>query len=124
MHFVDGAHQLKLLRARRQRLVLQAGARYAEQLALGNAELPSLGGIYGKESSFMPGIDVVDVTQIKGLEYDDVVVVELGQATFPDQVEGRHLLHIAATSCGSPAVGHQLWVTRVGLPSPLLPDVG
>jgi DNA helicase-2/ATP-dependent DNA helicase PcrA len=60
-------------------------ARYSAQATLyyeglRNAEVPSLRRIYGEEFSFMPGIDVVDVTQIKGLEYHYVVVVEVGQA--------------------------------------------
>jgi DNA helicase-2/ATP-dependent DNA helicase PcrA len=118
------AESLRSLVMREKKASIAVIARYSAQATLyyeglRNAEVPSLRRIYGKEFSFMPGIDVVDVTQIKGLEYDYVVVVEVGQATFPDQVEARHLLHIAATR----AV-HQLWVTSVGSPSPLLPDVG
>jgi DNA helicase-2/ATP-dependent DNA helicase PcrA len=118
------AESLRSLMMREKKASIAVIARYSAQATLyyeglRNAEVPSLRRIYGKEFSFMPGIDVVDVTQIKGLEYDYVVVVEVGQATFPDQVEARHLLHIAATR----AV-HQLWVTSVGSPSPLLPDVG
>jgi DNA helicase II / ATP-dependent DNA helicase PcrA len=74
--------------------------------------------VLGKEFSFEPGIDVVDVTQIKGLEYDYVLLVEVNASTYPEQMEARHLLHIASTR----AV-HQLWVTSVGHASPLLPDL-
>ena len=87
---------------------------YAEQLR--RAEVPAVRRVYGKEFSFAPGIDVVDVAQIKGLEYDYVVLAEANAATYSDSVEARHLMHIAATR----AV-YQLWVTSVGAPSPLLP---
>lgn len=117
------AESLRSLVMREKKASIAVIARYSAQATmyyegLRNAEVPALRRVYGKEFSFMPGIDVVDVTQIKGLEYDYVVIVEAGQASFPDQVEARHLLHIAATR----AV-HQLWVTSVGAPSPLLPDI-
>ncbi len=83
---------------------------------LKKSEIPALRRVYGKEFSFTPGVDVVDVAQIKGLEYDYVILVEVNKDTYPDTRESRHLLHIAATR----AV-HQLWVTSVNEPSPLLP---
>ena len=86
---------------------------------LRKSEVPALRRVYGKNFSFQPGIDVVDVAQIKGLEYDYVILAEVNANTYPAQKEARHLLHIAATR----AV-HQLWVTSVGDPSPLLPDDG
>jgi DNA helicase-2/ATP-dependent DNA helicase PcrA len=95
------------------RFSAQADIYYA---GLKKAEVPALRRIYGKEFSFSPGIDVVDVAQIKGLEYDYVVLVEVNANTYGDAKEARHLLHIGATR----AV-HQLWVTSVAEPSPLLP---
>ena len=86
---------------------------------LRKSEVPALRRVYGKNFSFQPGIDVVDVTQIKGLEYDYVILAEVNANTYPAQKEARHLLHIASTR----AV-HQLWVTSVDKPSPLLPDDG
>lgn len=95
------------------RFAAQADIYYA---GLKKSEVPALRRVYGKEFSFAPGIDVVDVAQIKGLEYDYVVLVEVNGNTYPAAKEARHLLHIAATR----AV-HQLWVTSVEEPSPLLP---
>jgi DNA helicase-2/ATP-dependent DNA helicase PcrA len=83
---------------------------------LRKSEIPSLRRVYGKEFTFAPGIDVVDVAQVKGLEYDYVILVEVNGNIYPKTRESRHLLHIAATR----AV-HQLWVTSIGEPSPLLP---
>lgn len=83
---------------------------------LRKSEVPAVRRVHGKDFSFAPGIDIVDVAQIKGLEYDYVVLVEVNDNTYPDRKEARHLLHIAATR----AV-HQLWVVSTGRPSPLLP---
>lgn len=83
---------------------------------LKKAEIPSLRRVFGKEFTFAPGVDVVDVAQVKGLEYDYVVLVEVNANTYPETRESRHLLHIASTR----AV-HQLWVASIGEPSPLLP---
>ena len=59
---------------------------------------------------------MTDVRQVKGLEFDYVVLLEVSKAAFPAEDEARHLLHIAATRAA-----HQLWVTTTGEPSPLLP---
>ncbi len=69
--------------------------------------------------AFAPGIDVVDVRQVKGLEFDYVVIVRASASDYPDRPNSRRLLHVAATR----AI-HQLWVTWVGTPSPLLGSVG
>lgn len=113
---------LRSLMMRERRASIAVIARYGAQAdiyyeGLKNAEVPALRRVYGKEFTFAPGIDVVDVAQIKGLEYDYVILVEVNQNTYPAANEARHLLHIASTR----AV-YQLWVTSVATPSPLLPD--
>ncbi len=113
---------LRSLALRERKSNVAVVARYAAQAdiyyqGLKKSEVPSLRRVYGKEFSFSPGVDVVDVTQIKGLEYDYVILVEVNESSYPAAKEARHLLHIASTR----AV-HQLWVSSVGQPSPLLPD--
>jgi DNA helicase-2/ATP-dependent DNA helicase PcrA len=71
-----------------------------------------------QEFAFAPGIDVVEADQVKGLEFDYVVVVEPSAAWYPDTAWHRRLLHVACTR----AI-HQLWLSCVGTPSPLLPEV-
>jgi DNA helicase IV len=66
--------------------------------------------------TFEPGIDVTTVQQVKGLEFDYVIVVDASAQTYPDDSLSRRTLHVAATR----AI-HQLWVIAVGSPSPLLP---
>jgi DNA helicase-2/ATP-dependent DNA helicase PcrA len=97
-------------------------ARYPEQAdvywrGLRNAEVPHLRRIAEQDFPFKPGIDVTDVRQVKGLEFDYVVLLEVSRASYPTNDEARHLLHIAATRAA-----HQLWVTTSGEPSPLLPE--
>ena len=120
--FLGEALRSLVLRERKANVAVVT--RYAAQAdmyyqGLRKSEVPALRRVHGKNFSFQPGIDVVDVAQIKGLEYDYVILAEVNANSFPAQKEARHLLHIAATR----AV-HQLWVTSVGNPSPLLPDEG
>jgi DNA helicase-2/ATP-dependent DNA helicase PcrA len=96
--------------------------RYPEQAdlyytGLRHGEVPNLRRIADQDFPFRPGVDVTDVRQVKGLEFDYVVIVECNRSTFPADDETRHLLHIAATRAA-----HQLWVFSTGQPSVLLPE--
>jgi DNA helicase-2/ATP-dependent DNA helicase PcrA len=96
-------------------------ARYPEQAdlyfhALERAEVPRMRRIAEQDFPFLPGIDVTDVRQVKGLEFDYVILVEVSDASYPEDDEARYLLHIAATRAA-----HQLWVLTTGRPSRLLP---
>ena len=87
---------------------------YADGLA--RADLPEVRQVINQEFAFSPGIDVVEADQVKGLEFDYVVIVEASAHHWPDTPHHRRLMHVAATR----AV-HQLWLTSVGTPSPILP---
>jgi DNA helicase-2/ATP-dependent DNA helicase PcrA len=96
-------------------------SRYAEQAniyyqGLSNAEVPNLRRIADQDFPFKPGVDVTDVRQVKGLEFDYVVLVEVTPESYGEDEESRHLLHIAATRAA-----HQLWLLVTGAPSGLLP---
>ncbi len=80
------------------------------------SEAPNVRLIQNQSFAFKPGIDVVPVGEIKGLEFDYVVVIEASAAHWPDTPHHRRLLHVAATR----AV-HQLWLTSVGTPTSILP---
>ncbi|HKY40026.1 MAG TPA: ATP-binding domain-containing protein [Polyangiaceae bacterium] len=95
--------------------------RYPEQAdlyfgGLQRAEVPYLRRVADQDFSFKAGVDVTDVRQVKGLEFDYVVIVEASESSYPDDDEARHLLHIAATRAA-----HQLWLFAVGRVSPLIP---
>lgn len=96
-------------------------ARHPEQArlyydALVAAEVPGVRLVSSQDFSFTPGIDVTDVRQTKGLEFDIVVLLEVTQDSYPDNDHARRLLHVAMTRGA-----HQLWITYTGVPSPLLP---
>lgn len=96
-------------------------ARYPEQAdlyyrGLMTAEVPNLRRVADQDFAFRAGIDVTDVRQVKGLEFDYVVLIEVSAASYPTDDEARHLLHIAATRAA-----HQLWITSTGEPSKLIP---
>jgi DNA helicase II / ATP-dependent DNA helicase PcrA len=96
-------------------------ARYPEQAdiwyqGLEKGEVPYLRRVADQDFTFRPGVDVTDVKQVKGLEFDYVVLVEVNDSAYPTDEEARHLLHIGATRAA-----HQLWVIATGRPSALLP---
>jgi DNA helicase-2/ATP-dependent DNA helicase PcrA len=80
-------------------------------------EVPKLRRIAEQDFPFKPGVDVTDVRQVKGLEFDYVVLAEVNDTSYANDDEARHLLHIGATRAA-----HQLWVLCAGRPSPLLPE--
>jgi DNA helicase-2/ATP-dependent DNA helicase PcrA len=85
--------------------------------ALRIAEVPRLRRVGRQNFSFTAGIDVTDVRQVKGLEFDYVVILDPTVQNYPEVVESRHLLHIAATRAA-----HQLWLVCSGRPSKLVPE--
>lgn len=80
------------------------------------AEVPQLRLVSRQDFTFTAGIDVTDVRQVKGLEFDYVIIVDPTDQNYPDTVASRHLLHIAATRSA-----YQLWFVNAGKPSQLMP---
>ncbi|MFT3776362.1 MAG: ATP-binding domain-containing protein [Minicystis sp.] len=70
------------------------------------------------EFTFEPGIDVTDVDNCKGLEFDYVVVPDATMEAYPATSDARRRLHVAITRAS-----HQLWVMSSGLRSPLIAPV-
>ncbi len=116
------SHALKeLIRAEPEASVALL-ARHPEQAriyyeALANAEVPNLRLVDDQDFSFTAGIDVTDVRQSKGLEFDIVILLEVTETSYPVSDDSRRLLHVAMTRAA-----HQLWVTYAGPPSLLLPE--
>lgn len=96
-------------------------ARYRSQAdsiykGLLQAEIPALRRVNDQNFSFQPGIEVTDIAQSKGLEFDNVVIINADHQTYPDDSIARHLLYVGITR---PA--HQLWMVSCRRPSPLIP---
>jgi len=83
--------------------------------ALVRAEVPQLRRVRRQEFPFQPGVDVTDAAQVKGLEFDYVILLDVNQSSYPATVESRHLLHIGATRAT-----HQLWLVATGPVSELI----
>ena len=88
---------------------------YARGLQL--AEVPRVRHVLDQQFAFAPGIEVTEVAEVKGLEFDYVVLVEFSAQYYPDNGHARRLLHVGATRAA-----HQLWLTSVGEPSTILND--
>ncbi len=114
---------LRTLMAREPTASVALISRHAEQAdayfdGLRQAEVPAMRRVRRDEFNFQPGIDVTDVAQVKGLEFDYVIMVDVNAASYPAVNWARHLLHIGVTRAA-----HQLWLVAVGEPSPLVPTV-
>ena len=113
---------LRPLLRREPRATVAILSRYPEQAdayyeALRMAEVPFLRRVTSYDFAFKPGVEVTDIRQVKGLEYDYVILVDVNRQTYPESDEARYQLHIGATRAA-----HQLWVVVTGERSPLLPD--
>ncbi|MCX8072686.1 MAG: ATP-binding domain-containing protein [Candidatus Binatia bacterium] len=82
---------------------------------LKTCEVPRVHRVEQENFSFAPGVEVTEVDQVKGLEFDYVILVEVNSTFYPDTPAARRLLHVGATR----AI-HQLWLTSVATPSPIL----
>jgi len=87
--------------------------------AMKRFKVPQLRLISDQEFPFTAGVDLTDIMQVKGLEYDYVVALDVNAESYPADQPSRHLLHILATRAA-----HQLWIINAGdqAPSPLLPE--
>jgi len=114
------ASALRDLSARESLASVALIARHAWQAdvyfeVLAQSEIPNLRRVRVQDFPFRAGIDVTDVKQVKGLEWDYVVLLDVNAQSYPAEDESRHLLHIAATRAA-----HQLWLITTGEPSPIV----
>jgi len=82
---------------------------------LQKSEVPDLRKVVDQKFAFEPGVEVVQIADIKGLEFDYVVLVDVNARHYPDDPHSRRLMHVGATRAA-----HQLWLTSVGTPSPII----
>ena len=81
------------------------------------AGLDKLRRVANQDFSFSAGIEVTDVQQAKGLEFDYVVLLDVSADKWPATPAARRQMHVGATRAA-----HQLWVTSVGEPSPIVAE--
>lgn len=92
----------------------QADTYYA---GLSRAEVPNVRRVAKQDFAWEPGVDVTDVRQTKGLEFDEVLLVETSAASYPATPQARHALYVGATRAS-----HQLWCIASGEPSPIVQE--
>ena len=115
------AEALRELAAREPRATVALLARHPEQAdryydGLRRAEVPSLRRVRAQDFAFRPGVEVTDVRQVKGLEFDYVVMLDANDSSYGRDDESRHLFHIGVTRAT-----WQLWIVVTGGASPLVP---
>jgi DNA helicase II / ATP-dependent DNA helicase PcrA len=116
------AEALRDLAAREPRATVALLARHPEQAdryyeGLRRAEVPALRRVRAQEFAFRPGVEVTDVRQVKGLEFDYVVMLDVNASSYGRDDESRHLFHIGVTRAA-----HQLWLVVTGEGSALVPE--
>ncbi len=76
------------------------------------AEVVNVRRVSRQDFTWEPGVDVTDVMQTKGLEFDEVVLLETTATSYPDNAPARHAMYVASTRAA-----HQLWCTSSEAPS-------
>jgi DNA helicase-2/ATP-dependent DNA helicase PcrA len=71
---------------------------------LSRAEVPRVRRIAQLDFTWEPGVDVTDVRQTKGLEFDEVILLDTTATSYPASPQARHALYVASTRAA-----HQLW---------------
>lgn len=95
--------------------VVCQSAETAQTFAARLSDIPQVRWVRDGDFSFRAGVEVTDVYQVKGLEFDYVVLPDVNEGAYPETPLARRQLHVAVTR----AV-HQLWILSSGKISPLV----
>lgn len=79
------------------------------------AEVPNVRRVRRQDFTWERGFDVTDVRQTKGLEFDEVILLETTASSYPESPAARHALYVGATRAA-----HQLWCLASEAPSKLV----
>jgi DNA helicase-2/ATP-dependent DNA helicase PcrA len=95
-------------------------SRFAQQAdvyfdGLARAEVTAVRRVAKQDFAWEPGVDVTDVRQTKGLEFDEVILIETTASSYPVTPAARHALYVGATRAS-----HQLWCVTSDTPSELV----
>ncbi|RYG67127.1 DNA helicase UvrD, partial [bacterium] len=97
-------------------------ARFGQQAdvyyeGLVRAELPNVRRVREQDFTWEAGVDVTDIRQTKGLEFDEVVLLDTNASSYPPNAQARHALYVGATRAA-----HQLWCIASDTPSQVVTD--
>ena len=79
------------------------------------AEVPNVRRVRRQDFTWERGFDVTDVRQTKGLEFDEVILLETTASSYGETPQARHALYVGATRAA-----HQLWCITSEAPSKLV----
>jgi DNA helicase-2/ATP-dependent DNA helicase PcrA len=79
------------------------------------AEVPNVRRVRKQDFTWERGFDVTDVRQTKGLEFDEVILLETTASSYGETPQARHALYVGATRAA-----HQLWCIASEAPSKLV----
>jgi DNA helicase II / ATP-dependent DNA helicase PcrA len=79
------------------------------------AEVPNVRRVRKQDFTWERGFDVTDVRQTKGLEFDEVILLETTASSYGETPQARHALYVGATRAA-----HQLWCIASEEPSKLV----
>ena len=79
------------------------------------AEVPNVRRVRKQDFTWERGFDVTDVRQTKGLEFDEVILLETTSSSYSESPQARHALYVGATRAA-----HQLWCIASESPSRLV----
>jgi Superfamily I DNA and RNA helicases len=85
---------------------------------LQRSDLANLRFIKDQEFSFTPGIDITNIAQTKGLEFDTVIIADADASTYGPDLRSRQLLYVGVTRAS-----HQLWLLHCGNKSKLISGI-
>ncbi len=97
-------------------VVISHSQEHAKQVYKSLEIIPEVRDAIRGDFKFRPGIDVTCVAEVKGLEFDYVIIPDADIQNYPDQRWARHALHLAMTRAM-----HQVWLFHIGTASPVLP---
>lgn len=84
---------------------------------LTRAEVPNVRRVRKQDFTWERGFDITDVRQTKGLEFDEVILLETTYSSYSESAQARHALYVGATRAA-----HQLWCIASEVPSKLVTD--
>lgn len=82
---------------------------------LTRAEVPNVRRVRKQDFTWERGFDITDVRQTKGLEFDEVILLETTASSYSESAQARHALYVGATRAA-----HQLWCLASEAPSKLV----
>ena len=82
-------------------------------MVLQRTDLSQLRLIRDQEFTFTPGVEVTDISQTKGLEFDSVIIADADASTYGPDIRSRQLLYVGVYTRGTSTLASSLWESIV-----------